>query len=261
MTEPTEAVPVSPQESASVSGPPAGSKDPEITVPPKVESRGNGSRRGTGRGQARPKNRDQGRSGASPGRSEDVEASNASPVTASAGSHRAQEVDVDDLLGAVETPPPGVPGSRSQGTVPVLATLRRVEVRAARRLQARKVGRLIRHVELWSLLKVALLFYVCMLLVGAVVGVLVWSVLQRSGAVASTEGFIEQVFLLDNFRFEGTIMFRLGILAGLIGVLVLSLVTVLGGLLFNLISDLTGGIRVSVVELESARPLPLRGRS
>ena len=230
-------------------------------MPPKVESRGNGSRRGTGRGQGRPKNRDQGRSGASPGRGEDVEVSNASPAAASAGSHRAQEVDVDDLLGVVETPPPAVPGSRSQGTVPVLATPRRVEVRAARRLQARKVGRLIRHVELWSLLKVALLFYVCMLLVGAVAGVLVWSVLQRNGAVASTEGFIEQVFLLDNFRFEGTIMFRLGILAGLIGVLVLSLVTVLGGLLFNLISDLTGGIRVSVVELESARPLPLRGRS
>ena len=199
--------------------------------------------------------------GGTPGRSRDGEVSNAAQAVAPAGSHRAQEVDVHDLLGVVEESPHAVPYARSQGTVPVLATLRRVEVRAARRLQARKVGRLIRHVELWSLLKVALLFYVCMMLVGAVAGVLVWSVLQRSGAVASVEGFIEQVFLLDDFRFEGTTMFRLGILAGLVGVLVLSLVTVLGGLLFNLISDLTGGIRVSVVELESARPLPRRGRS
>ena len=260
MTEPTEAVPVSPQESASVSAPPAEPSDPEITAPPEVESRGSGSPRGTGRGQGRAKNRGQGRLGGTPGRSRDVEVSNA-PAVAPAGSHRAQEVDVHDLLGVVEESPHAVPGARSQGTVPVLATPRRGEVRAARRLQARKVGRLIRHVELWSLLKVALLFYVCMLLVGAVAGVLVWSVLQRSGAVASVEGFIEQVFLLDDFRFEGTTMFRLGILAGLVGVLVLSLVTVLGGLLFNLISDLTGGIRVSVVELESARPLPRRGRS
>ena len=34
--------------------------------------------------------------------------------------------------------------------------------------QARKVGRLVRHVDLWSLLKVALLFYTCLAMAGVV---------------------------------------------------------------------------------------------
>ncbi len=136
----------------------------------------------------------------------------------------------------------------------------RSQVRAARRLQARKVARLVRHIELYSLLKVSLLFYTCMLVVGVVAGVLLWSLLQKSGAVSSVEGFVGEIFLLENFHLEGRQIFRIGVLGGMVGVLVLTLVTLIGGLLFNLISDLTGGIRVSVVELESARPVPSRQR-
>lgn len=167
-----------------------------------------------------------------------------------------KELDVDDLLVEVRPPAPA-PAPR---VVPAVAVPTRRQVRAARRLQARKVGRLVRHIDLWSLLKVSLLFYVCMLLVGVVAAVLVWSALQRSGAVGSVEGFVEEIFLLENFRFEGTEMFRIAVLGGMVGVLVATLLTVLGGLLFNLISDLTGGVRVSVVQLESARVAPRRSR-
>ncbi len=136
----------------------------------------------------------------------------------------------------------------------------KADVRAARRVQARKVGRLVRHVDLWSVMKVSLLFYLCMLVVFTVSGSLIWTLLQRRGAVSSVEGFIEQIFLVENFHFEGAYMFRIGVLLGLVGVLVLTLLTVLAGLLFNLISDLTGGVRVSVVELETARAAPTRRR-
>jgi len=136
----------------------------------------------------------------------------------------------------------------------------RRQIRAARRLQARKVGRLVRHIDLFSLFKVSLLFFTCMLLVGVVAGVLLWSALQRSGAVSSIEGFAKEIFLLDEFHIEGRALFRIGVLGGMIGAVLMSLLTVLGGLLFNLISDLTGGIRVSVVELETARPARPRRR-
>ncbi len=131
---------------------------------------------------------------------------------------------------------------------------------AARRLQARKVTRLVRHIDLWSLCKISIIFYLCMLVVGTVAGTILWSGLQRSGAVSNVEGFIESVFLVEDFRFEGPDMFRIGVLGGLVGVVVMTLLTVLGGLLFNLISDLVGGVRVSVVELETARPVPPRRR-
>ena len=96
--------------------------------------------------------------------------------------------------------------------------------------------------------------------VGTIAGVIIWSALQRAGAVSSIEGFIESVFLVEDFRFEGGDIFRIGVLGGMVGVLVLTLLTVLAGGLFNLISDLTGGVRVSVVQLESARPVPARRR-
>jgi hypothetical protein len=157
------------------------------------------------------------------------------------------------------------PGRRARrrgvlGGDDVIAVPTRAQVRAARRLQARKVGRLVRHVDLWSLLKVALLFYVCLLLIGVVAGVLLWTALQRSGAVSSVEGFMEEIFLLENFHFAGPEIFRIGVLGGLVAVLVLTLLTVLAGLMFNLISDLTGGVRLSVVELETARPASRRGQ-
>ncbi len=159
---------------------------------------------------------------------------------------------MEELLEVVERPMPSQ--GPFAGAAVTLQIPRRAEVRAARRLQARKVGRLVRHIDLWSLLKVVLLFYLCLLMVGAVAGALVWRVLTRAGTIGSIEGFVEQIFVLDSFRFDGGEIFRIGLLGGLVGVLVLSLLTVLAGMLFNLISDLTGGVRLSVVELESARP-------
>jgi hypothetical protein len=41
-------------------------------------------------------------------------------------------------------------------------------------------------------------------------------------------------------------------------VLVATLVWCLGAMVFNLVSDLVGGIRVTVVEEETARPAPVR---
>ena len=168
------------------------------------------------------------------------------------------EVGVGDLLGAAPGAVPAGPTPTPTWSGPTRPT--RSQVRAARRLQARKVGRLVRHVDLWSLLKVALLFYTCLAMAGVVAGIVIWWALQRSGVLTSVEGFVEQIFLLDQFRFDGGVVFRFGVLGGLLGVVVLSLVTVLGGLLFNLISDLTGGVRFSVVELETARPAPPRRR-
>ena len=83
---------------------------------------------------------------------------------------------------------------------------------------------------------------------------------ERTGAVSSMEGFIEEAFALESFNFDGPLIFRLGVFGGLVAVLVATLVTVLLGLMFNLISDLTGGLRLSVVEEETTRPAPPRRR-
>ena len=132
--------------------------------------------------------------------------------------------------------------------------------RAAGRLRARKVRRLVRHVEPWSVLKVSLIFYFCLWVILLVAGVILWSFAVTSGTVDNVENFIEELFALESFEFNADEIFRAAAIGGLVLVVAGSGFTVLMAVLFNLISDVTGGVRFTVVEEETARPRPKRTR-
>lgn len=137
-----------------------------------------------------------------------------------------------------------------------------VERLQERRLRARKVRRLVRHIEPWSVLKVGLLFNFCMWIVTMVAGVLLWNAAETAGTINDVEQFATQIFALEEFAFEGEQIFRAVALGGLVVAVAATGFMVLVAILLNLISDLTGGIRVTVVEEETARPittLPRRG--
>ena len=137
-----------------------------------------------------------------------------------------------------------------------------VERLQERRLRARKVRRLVRHIEPWSVLKVGLLFNFCMWIVTMVAGVLLWNAAETSGVINDIEQFATEIFALEEFAFNGEQIFEAVALGGLVVAVGLTGFMVLIAILLNLISDLTGGIRVTVVEEETARPistLPRRG--
>jgi hypothetical protein len=130
---------------------------------------------------------------------------------------------------------------------------RRAE-RADRRMRARRVHRLVRHVEPWSVLKLALVFYFCLWVIMLVSGAILWRVAVSSGVIDNIEGFIESLLVLDNFKFNGNELFRAYAVGGLLMVLIATGFTVLATVLFNLISDLIGGVRITVIQEETARP-------
>lgn len=132
--------------------------------------------------------------------------------------------------------------------------------RTAGRLRARKVRRLVRHVEPWSVLKVALIFYFCLWVILLIAGVMLWSLAVSSGTVDNIETFITELFALESFTFNADQIFRASAIGGLVLVVAGAGFTVLMAVLFNLISDLTGGVRFTVVEEETARPRPKRLR-
>lgn len=132
--------------------------------------------------------------------------------------------------------------------------------RASRRLRARKVRRLVRHIEPWSVLKISLIFYFCLWVITLIAGVLLWNLAVSSGTIDNVENFIEELFALDSFDFNGEQIFRAAAVGGLVLVVAGSGFTVLMAVLFNLISDMTGGVRLTVVEEETARPRPRRTR-
>lgn len=144
--------------------------------------------------------------------------------------------------------------------VPRSAIGRAYQSRASRRLRARRVRRLVRHVEPWSVLKVSLILYFCAWAIMLFVGVTLWNLAVNSGLVGDVEGFVVELFALESFKINADQIFRIAAVGGLVLVLAASGLTVLGAVLFNLISDVTGGVRLTVVEEETARPRPRRAR-
>ena len=146
------------------------------------------------------------------------------------------------------------PRQRTGRKVSVFEKRRRVK------LQARRVRRILRHIEVWSVLKISILFFACLWAVFLIAGFIVWGVAESSGTVDKLESLITELFALDTFNFDGKQIFKGYAFGGLILAIAGSTLNVLMVLLFNLISDLTGGLRVTMIEEETVRPSPPRRR-
>lgn len=183
------------------------------------------------------------------------------------------------------------------------------------KVRARKVRRIVRHVEPWSVLKVSVLFFLSIFLIICVASAVLWNAARSAGAIDDVESFItslgfgncedieadaatspattpstidgagEQISgvgststtvpetaqpeastlpdasgdcaegqrLVGGFRFEDQQIFQAFALGGVVLVLAGAAGSVVLALLFNLISDLTGGVRVTVLEEEPTR--------
>ena len=80
-------------------------------------------------------------------------------------------------------------------------------------------------------------------------GVLLWNVAHATGTVDNVEKFFEQ-FGWESFEFKGGEIYHNAWIGGLFVSIGLTGFAVLMATLFNLITDLVGGIRVSVLEEE-----------
>ncbi len=106
-----------------------------------------------------------------------------------------------------------------------------------------------RRVQLWSVLKVALLggvvFYLILLLAAG----LLWSLATSTGQVHHIEKFMREIGFRD-WSFDGGALFAATAMLGAVGVLAGSVFVTLAAALMNLISELTGGIRFTVIEVD-----------
>jgi hypothetical protein len=118
------------------------------------------------------------------------------------------------------------------------------------RPRVRRVTRVVRHVDSWSVMKISVIFYVTLYLILLVAGVLLWSVAVSTGTVGNVEHFIRSLFALDSFTFSGGKIFHASWIIGAFLVAGGTGLNVTVTVLFNLISDLVGGLRVTVLEEE-----------
>ncbi len=128
-----------------------------------------------------------------------------------------------------------------------------------RKPRVRKVTRVVRHVDPWSVFKIALLANLVLYLIVLTAGVLLWNVAYATGTVENVERFFES-FGWQSFEFNGGELYHSAWIAGLFAVLGLTGLWVLLATLFNLLTDLVGGVRFTVLEEEvvESRSSPMR---
>jgi hypothetical protein len=184
----------------------------------------------------------------------------------------------------------------------------------AQRVRHRKVRRVVRHIEPWSVLKISVLFFASIFLIICVASVVLWNAARGAGVIDDVEGAItslaavgdcvdvggeddvespatsttidasqpqlggstttvaeveeppdqqtvipddegecpEGTRLVGGFEFEDVRIIQSFALGGIVLVLAGAGFSVVMAMLFNLISDLTGGVRVTVLEEEPA---------
>lgn len=102
----------------------------------------------------------------------------------------------------------------------------------------------IQRIHPWSVLKLSLIFYFCMLLVVMVALTFFWSVVIRLGIVEAIQQGADTFGA--TIRINGGNLARVTFLIGLINVVLWSAINVFMAFLYNLIADLVGGFRVTL---------------
>ena len=140
--------------------------------------------------------------------------------------------------------------------VPIPAKVPRVLGRKAR---VRKVTRVVRHVDPWSVFKISIVAFFVLYIIVLTASVLLWNVAYATGTIDNVERFFES-FGWNTFEFNGGELYHAGWIAGLFMVIGFTGLAVLTATLFNLITDLVGGVRFTVLEEEvvETRTSPMR---
>jgi hypothetical protein len=113
----------------------------------------------------------------------------------------------------------------------------------------RRARVVIRKVGPWSVLRFSLLFYTCVMLVIWLALMILYGIMSSLGVLAQIAKLLESVSLVDEgFRFNGPWIFSRLFLAGLGLVVLGSVINVFVVFLYNLISDVVGGIEVTLAE-------------
>lgn len=121
-------------------------------------------------------------------------------------------------------------------------------------MAVRRVRRIVRKIDPWTVLKASLIFNAISALVFVLGTWVVWSMSQQRGIPDSIVDLFDKVTL--SITIDGELYFRIIVLSAIIGAIVLTGLMTLGAVLYNLISDLVGGVEITVLE-ETYNTLPV----
>jgi hypothetical protein len=136
-------------------------------------------------------------------------------------------------------------GAPTVGGAPTKETPKAKRFTRPRARQARVV---IRKVGPWSVLKISFLFYLCVMTVILGAMMILYGVLDAIGALDSVTRLIRDLFADQTFEIHGDWLFTRGLLIGFAMVVLWTLINLFVAFLYNLLSDLIGGVEVTLSE-------------
>ncbi|MGC8626906.1 MAG: DUF3566 domain-containing protein [Acidimicrobiales bacterium] len=110
----------------------------------------------------------------------------------------------------------------------------------------------IRGVDVATVFKVSLMFYFCVLLTALVAGVVLWDLASAFGVLKTFDKLVRSLFALSSFTLRPLAALVWGSAIGAVLALIGTLVNVLAAILYNLISDVVGGVQVFLVDDDAA---------
>ncbi len=106
----------------------------------------------------------------------------------------------------------------------------------------------IRKVDLWSVVRTALLFNLAGLGVIVVAGVVIWLLAAALGAISGLEDFLGSLLSAKDFKFASLQILEGFILLGLIMVAISTILVTVATSIYNLFADRLGGVALILVE-------------
>jgi hypothetical protein len=165
----------------------------------------------------------------------------AAPAAAAAGSATATEAVLHDDLEQPE------PRSRRRPKPARTASPRASGQRSERRFRQTLV-----KVDLWSVTKLSLCFYLSAMFVTIVAMVALWLIADAAGIIKSVEKFLGDLLSAKDFKFLSGEVLRGTILISLVVVALQVVITVIAASFYNIFAELFGGLEITIKEEDSA---------
>ncbi len=113
-------------------------------------------------------------------------------------------------------------------------------------MPVRRVRRVIRKIDPWTVLKVSFVINVIAALVFVLGTWVSWSLIIQAGIPERLSDIADNLTI--TYEANGEQYFRVIVLLAVIGAIVMTGVFTLGAVLYNLIADLVGGVEITVLE-------------
>lgn len=122
----------------------------------------------------------------------------------------------------------------------------------AGRTTRREVNQTVVKVDLWSVTKLSLCFYLSAMFVTIVALIALWIIADAAGIIHSVEKFLGDLLSAKDFKFLSGEVLRGTILVGLVIVAVQVVITVVAASFYNIFAELFGGLEITVREEDTS---------